>query len=151
MSESEWGGDRTVMGIAEGYVSVRFDGRIVRISKNGGEVSTVCEGSWDVRDILVDDDRVYFNDFASGDLWAVPKAGGTPWVLASPGTMGNQMAMDEGYIYFSVVGGVQRIAKSGGSPELITSESRGYALAVDDDYVYWGTLFGTVQRVRKPD
>lgn len=111
---------------------------------------TVCSGNWDVRDILVDDNRVYFNDFTTGTVLSVPKAGGTTSVVAAPGSIGNQMAMDDTHVYYLGGGDVYRVAKSGGATELIASGATQYALAVDDDYVYWDSPMESVKRVRKP-
>jgi len=53
--------------------------------------------------------KTRFNDFTTGTVLSVPKAGGTTSVVAAPGSIGNQMAMDDTHVYFQ------------------------YALAVDDD------------------
>jgi len=129
---------------------LRILGRPLRVAKQGGEAEQIYAGTWDIRDILVDSERVYFNDFASGRVLSAPKAGGAAMTLATQGKVGNQMALDNDYVYYLGSGDVYRVAKSGGAAEWLGSGAGLYALAVDDDYVFWVGATGPVTRVRKP-
>ena len=122
----------------------------LRVAKQGGEAEQICAGTWDIRDILVGGERVYFNDFASGRVLSAPKAGGAAMTLATLGKIGNQMALDNDYVYYLGSGDVYRVAKSGGAAEWLGSGAGQYALAVDDDYIFWVGATGPVTRVRKP-
>lgn len=143
-------GDNVAMGLDDSHVYWSSYEGIKRVPNAGGEASTVSAGTWDVRDIWVDGSRVYFNDFAAGKVLSVPKTGGSVTTLASPGDVGNQMAMDDRYVYYLGRGGVYRVAKAAGTPQLLGSGADQYALAADEDYVYWVEYAGFVKRLRKP-
>jgi hypothetical protein len=93
-----------------------------------------------------------------------PKAGGAEAVLAPAGGPIGDIALDGGFVYFTLPGTgtdgvVGRVSKDGGTPVVLASgQSKPQGIAVDDTSVYWtckGTEAaqykdGSVSKVDKP-
>lgn len=95
-----------------------------------------------VIDIAVDRGFVYYGDYA-GNLYRVSRHGGTPTLLAAmAGRWTMFLAVDDERVYFvsreipSNRESIYAIAKSGGSPSLITDSGGGFEVVVDEDWVY---------------
>jgi hypothetical protein len=103
-------------------------------------------------DTLVHDaTSIYGTDQATGNVYSLPKTGGTPKLLANFPGQGNdlQIALDTNDIYVLEKQSLSRIPKTGGTPVVLAStqstasadayllEINAVALAVDDTYVYW--------------
>jgi hypothetical protein len=113
--------------------------------------------------LAIDDEFVYVPVTGSGSrvgttdgaIVRVPKAGGAVETLASGIFNPTSVAVDSGFVYFSVAvspaGEVWRVAKSGGAPARIADDiDNPWDLAVDDDWLYVSEMNrGQVLRVHK--
>lgn len=109
------------------------------------EVVAALDG--DVEGIAVDDVAVYWSQL--GAIVRQSKGSGAPTVLAKTTTLAQNLALDEGHVYWteSDSGTVARVLKAGGPPEIIaTGEPKPYAIAVDSTAVYWTNILGNEVR-----
>jgi hypothetical protein len=104
-------------------------------------------------DIAVDATRVYFTTgslgYGSGSLMAVPKAGGTPQILAQGTDDFDAIAIDATSAYWGTrTGDVQKVPLAGGTPQTLAAGQGAsvYDIAVDAANVYW-TAGGQVSSV----
>jgi hypothetical protein len=103
-------------------------------------------------DHLVDDaSTVYWSDSGTGNVYSVPKTGGTPKVLATfkTGSSPVQIALDGTNIYALSGTALSRFPKTGGAPVVLASVAgtgsdtylasvgNAVALAIDATDVYW--------------
>lgn len=139
------------------------DSIIYRIPKNGGTRQPLAQfQNAFITAMAVDDANVYVATivgdsdatFPPGDLWAIPKTGGTPHTIASGVVFVNEIATDGTYVYWVSVGTVnfeeevvlsdgkiERVKKDGtGRQELANGLSTPGTVAVDDTDVYFGEL-----------
>ncbi|PYQ28204.1 MAG: hypothetical protein DMF56_17375 [Acidobacteria bacterium] len=143
------------------YYIDEFDTTLYRIPKSGGARQQLAQfPEVLVTAIAVDDANVYVativGDFSAtippGDIWAIPKAGGTPRTIASGVLFVTQLASDATHVYWVSVGTVkldeeeilsdgkvERVTKDGSSRQVLASGlSTPTTLSVDDANVYFG-------------
>jgi hypothetical protein len=139
------------------------DSIIYRIPKNGGTRQPLAQfPDTAITAMAVDDTNVYVATIVGdsdttlppGDLWAIPKAGGTPRTIASGVVFVNEIAADATYVYWVSVGTVkfdeevilsdgkiERVKKDGSArQELANGLSTPASVAIDDTNVYFGEL-----------
>jgi hypothetical protein len=138
------------------------DGSIVAASKKGGGAKVLVKGAEHATNVLVDDKNVYWQNVDK--IMKAPKTGGAEAVLAPAGGPIGDIAIDGGFVYFTLPGtgtdgAVGRVSKDGGQPTVLASgQSMPAGIAVDATSVYWtckGTAAaqfkdGSVSRVDKP-
>jgi len=93
-------------------------------------------------DIAVDDGFIYWVNYQDGKLQRIPKAGGTPLLLARfPQYSAHYLDVDGSYIYVDDGDDrIVRIPKGGGAPEILTQpQVNPQSLRVDDSGIYWLT------------
>ena len=145
-----------------------IDSIIYRIPKNGGARQPLAQ----FQEVLitamaVDDTNLYVativGDFAPGDLWAIPKAGGTPRTIASGVVFVTEIAADATHVYWVSVGTInleeevilsdgkiERVTKDGASRQVLASGlSTPATVAIDDTNVYFGELGAAVGNASK--
>jgi hypothetical protein len=129
----------------DAYVYFATSSGVHRIPKAGGTATQLSGGAGSF-DIAVDAGNVYVT--GSSSVQVVPKTGGAPTPLAGSVTT-RYVALDATYVYWggsgpSGTGEVRKVAKSGGTAELLYS---GFTmdvrqLAVDAGFLYFLTQWG---------
>lgn len=136
-------------------VYVGGGGGVLSVPKAGGTLTSLAQGVWDVRSVVVDDVNVYFSDVDAphlsqpGHVLAVPKSGGATRILAAEDHVGNEIATDGLYVYYVAGRTVRRVPTSGGEAQTLATGAQPYALASDGAYIYFADLT-SVFRVRSP-
>jgi hypothetical protein len=125
----------------------RLSGGIGRIALTGGTVVTLgpaeqtCVGPNSLRAIAADDEALYTVSRDSYQLWRIRKDGAAS--LLTTLSWCSQIALDDDYVYFtdsasSPAGGrVSRIAKAGGSVEVLATGTDAWGIYADATSVYW--------------
>jgi len=143
------------------------DSIIYRVPKSGGARQQLAEFPEAlITAMAVDDTNLYVativGDFNAsippGDIWAIPKAGGTPRTIASGVVFVTEIATDATHVYWVSVGTVkldeeeilsdgkiERVKKDGSArQELASGLSTPGTVALDDTDVYFGELGAAV-------
>src|SRR5262245_46809895 len=110
--EPDWTKSKLLAGRAQklSHISALIaDERYVYVAM-GGTIADQQEGKSGIRRIALDSGEVTVLE--SGD-----------YLPAAPGNKG--LAVDEKYLYWSIVGGIVRIPKAGGKAEVVTANSAG--------------------------
>jgi hypothetical protein len=127
---------------------------LAQVAVGGGAVTTLVKNvvGQPYDDYVVDDaTTIYWTEQGTGNVYSVPKAGGTPKVLATSltyGTISADIVLDGNDIYALLPFSLVRFPKTGGTPVTLASTQGGsadayvaggqsVALALDDIYVYW--------------
>src|SRR5262249_33517412 len=97
-----------------------YDGNapIYRKPKAGGTKTTLVSGrNQAIEGIAVDDTNVYYIESAAHEVWSVPKAGGTPMLMAAGGVLQypRGIAVDDAFVYVAddLANRVFKISKTG--------------------------------------
>lgn len=90
------------------------------------------------RTLFLDGNDIYFTSGTS--VLRVPKAGGAPQPIVEGVRLGNSIAVDATDLYFNDADkqATFSVPKAGGQARFLANDAGGYALAVDDNYVYIG-------------
>jgi hypothetical protein len=166
------GSSRTIVSYAGSPSYLAVDGTniywsdasgIMSVAASGGDSSLLASSGW-AQGIAVDETSVYWADAALGTVSRIAKAGGATQTVADHQDTPVQIIADGNFVYWTNtpdlgLGSVMRAPKNGGpAVELATgggkmaSQHRGpWAIAVDDDAVYWTEIFGkgAVMKVAK--
>lgn len=149
------------------YYIDEFNTTLYRIPKAGGTRQQLAQFSDAlITAMTVDDANVYVativGDFNAtippGDIWAIPKAGGTPRTIASGVLFVAELVADATHVYWVSVGTVkldeeeilsdgkiERVTKDGSSRQVLASGlSTPATLSIDDANVYFGELGSAV-------
>lgn len=125
------------------------DGQILKVSKNGGEITVLADGEFHPAAIAVDSDSVYYTTFgwgfqdnpvAQGRVLRVPITGGTPTVIASGQSSPSALAVDSNSVYWANYFGnsIMQAPLQGGAPvTLATVRGIPDDLAIDSEHLYW--------------
>jgi hypothetical protein len=146
MPQSDYGG----MAIDEKYVYWNAGGKILRVSKNGGQPETVASENVGIGlDLAVDNEKVYWanhgyysaNSPTSKPIYAVAKQGGKAEIFADAQNIPHSLVVDEQFVYWVTPSSILKQAKSGGQPQVIyqASDREGVdELAQDTENLYFG-------------
>lgn len=123
---------------------VRAENAVRRVPTAGGPVETLVKiGSLIGGELAVDATHVYFTSDGDNAIMRVSKTGGEATQLAKVAAP-KYLALDATHVYFVTLaredsgGTVQRIAKAGGAPEVLTSGQPGLdSVVVDAQHVYF--------------
>jgi hypothetical protein len=119
---------------ASGVYWTDFKGSLMKAGPSGKDPAPLANGLSQPGSLAVDDDTVYFVEYATA-LSRIPKAGGSPVVLAQ-GPI-DALAVDKTHVYFTSTEGVSRVEKAGGAmPELLAEASGASSIVLDDTTVY---------------
>ena len=128
-------------------------GTVSKVPIGGGApvVLVPAQGGVGLRRVAVDAASVYWTDGGVRAVLKVPVGGGAPLVLAAGRDDSMfDIAVDATDVYWSEKGGVMRVARDGGSPEVVvTGQPVVLGIALDRDYVYWTSGSSGVLRVPK--
>jgi len=129
------------------YFTEYSGGTVNRVPKVGGAVQTLVSGENYPWRLVVDGNYVYYIVHEGGLVKRVPKDGGPSEVLADGLTHPWDVATDSDYVYFTVRDGpglwddpngyVARVAKSGGSVQVLAYAQHPNGMAIDSQYVYF--------------
>jgi hypothetical protein len=136
-------GYRTLATDRENLYFSTADGRILKISRDGGIPRELVSERPGIQAIAVDGESVYFtvaND-ASGEVVRVPKTGGTPVVLAAEQHGPRAVAFDDANVYWTNTGdgAVMKVAKGGaGAPVVVAAgQASPCGLSVSQGQLLW--------------
>lgn len=120
---------------------------LLRVPRDGGDGGAPTYATGSARRIVTDDTTLYFTQYDSDTIFAVPKAtGGAPSPFAKgPGAVREgALAIDEAYVYWAVhldSGAIMRAPRAGGAAQTLVTDARGpVGLAVDAKRVCWSLL-----------
>lgn len=124
------------------------NGRILKVAKEGGEVTTLVGDATTPRSLEVDGTYVYWSESgaccgANGSIKRVAKTGGTPTTLASNLNQPLEIHLDGETLFFLEAAGsraIKSVPIDGGDVTTLASDSLSTpsTLTTDDTYVYWG-------------
>ena len=146
LPQSDLGG----LAIDERYIYWNASGRILRLSKDGGQPEPIASEHVGMgADIVVDSERVYWanHEYYSPNsptrpspiYWA-PKQGGPPQVFIDQQNIPHSLVLDEKYVYWVTPTSVLKKAKAGGEPQVIFQAANDEGideLAQDADNLYF--------------
>ncbi len=121
----------------------RASSTILRVPIEGGAITRLAtvKANWAFL-LSLDHDHLYWNGLRTGEIWRMPKAGGTPVRLDDGAHKLMGTATDSTYVYASDRSarpeGLLRIPKEGGAATLV-SQSRALTLVLGVDHgdLYW--------------
>lgn len=137
---------------------VPVDGRIRRVAKTGGAVTTLATGIPRICCITVDSEYVYYVDQGSGHNGKVirmGKNGENPTVLASGLIWAFGITQDTDYIYFSegqvhvATGYIKKVPKIGGPITTLATTNSPQGLVVDSNCVYFTSDRYTASKINR--
>lgn len=128
------------------FVANVLGGSVMRSSKDGANVTTLVS-NLDIPAGLVLDDRfayytvLNFLQMTGGLIARVDKAGGAPERLVERQAFPVSIALAGDHVYWAASGTkvLLRAPKSGGAPLVLASGQSAATIAVDSQYLYWGT------------
>ncbi len=109
---------------------------IVRVPLDGGASSMMIILNELVEEAM-DDSTIYFSTYSAdgGAIMSMPKDGGAPTLIAAVAS--GRLAVDDSYVYANSGMSLIRVAKTGGTPEVLASTGDVTSFVIDDSYVYW--------------
>lgn len=127
----------------------KAENAVLRISATSGAVETLVRVPQILTgELAIDDKYVYFSSEAANGILRVSKIGG-PAVVVIEVTRPIHLAVDETHVYFSTFltqppgGALLRVAKSGGSPEVLVEGQAGMdQIVVDSENVFFRSNSG---------
>lgn len=115
-----------------------------RVPIAGGEPETLVDGLQDARGLAVDGENVYVVDRPAssaqeGRVLRVPKDGGDATLVGESQGIDNGVALDETSVYWLADGSLVKACKAPGGAvvELAPAGANAWAVAVDDQAIYW--------------
>lgn len=117
-------------------------GAIYTVPMTGGPTTMISSNGASVFGVAVNATDLYFSELDNGGLFKVPKAGGSPVMLA-PSTMPYGVALDATNVYGSSSTSVVALPLAGGAPVQLASTQLAANLLVDGATLYF-TDFGTM-------
>lgn len=123
------------------------------VSTSGGEVVILAPppatGSepWQ---LAQDSTTLYWSSVFLGEIWSIPKQGGTPTLLLSQGDLTGGIAVDDTSVYFD--GDTQnlfKMPKLGGPLEVLDSNGGAWDIVVDDENVYFSSACANCGQLRR--
>ncbi len=128
---------------AEGVIRI---GRIMRINKDGGQVTELAtQQDWPTEMIgdkkylywINENDPEYQGEFLHGAIMRMSLGGGSPTKLVSI-NIPSHLAIDDRFVYWVSSNGIEKVSKDGGETRTLTTVVNVVEdLAVDDKHVYF--------------
>lgn len=147
LPQSDYGG----MAIDEKYVYWNAGGKILRVSKDGGEPETVASEHVGIGvDMAIDDEKVYWANHGyyspnsptlPSPIYVVSKQGGKAEIFADAQNIPHSLVIDEKYVYWLTPTSIVKEAKAGGAPQVIyqaTDKEGVDELTQDNENLYFG-------------
>jgi hypothetical protein len=129
-----------------------YNGKVQRVSKSNWVVTDLTTAGGPIESVSLDSNNIYYafsivaNNAKHHQIFSIPKAGGTPQLVADTTDVVGKMKNDDSYLYFlspssvttAADGKLERVRKSGGSVEsLVSGLSIPIDLALDSTNVYY--------------
>jgi hypothetical protein len=135
------------------------DGSIARSAVDGSSVTELAASLIYVLGIALDADNIYFTSASDGQLYRIPKSGGTPVAIATGLNDPSGPVVDADGIYVRTRAlyddpesqdSILRASRDGGDPEVLVSERYGIdAIDVHAGYVYYTRSGGSASCDRR--
>jgi sugar lactone lactonase YvrE len=125
------------------------NGSIMKVSVDGGSVTSLVSGLDSPSAIAVDQANIYWTEWYGSVVKRLPLKGGEPITLASGKGALDNVVVDDTNVYWSDLGRgtVMKMPISGGTPTAFAPAQKPSAIAVDRQNVYWTDLErGTVMK-----
>jgi hypothetical protein len=145
--QSENGG----IAIDEKFIYWNGGGKILRISKDGGEPKAIASEKVGIGvDMVVDNEKVYWANHGyysansptrPSPIYAVSKLGGPTEIFADQQHIPHSLVVDEKFVYWVTPTSILKQAKSGGQPQVVyqaTDKEGVDELAQDAENLYFG-------------
>jgi len=145
--QSENGG----IAIDEEFIYWNAGGKILRISKEGGELKAIASEKVGIGvDMVVDDEKVYWANHGyyspnsptrPSPIYSVSKLGGATEIFADQQHIPHSLVVDEKFVYWVTPASIVKQAKSGGQTQVIyqaTDKEGVDELAQDAENLYFG-------------
>lgn len=123
--QSDYGG----IALDEDFIYWNAEGKILRVSKDGGKTEAVASEHVGIGvDIAVDDEKVYWANHGyyspnsptrPSPIYAVSKQGGRAEIFADQQNIPHSLVVDEKFVYWLTPTSILKQAKSGGQPQVI--------------------------------
>lgn len=147
MPQSENGG----IVLDEKYVYWNTEGKILRVSKDGGNPETIASEKIGIGiDMTVDNEKVYWtnhsyyspnNPTKPSPIYMVSKQGGATEIFVDEQNIPGDPVADEKFVYWHTVNGIFKKDKSGGQMQTVfqaTDKEGVDEMAQDTEYLYFG-------------
>ncbi|MBA3768559.1 MAG: hypothetical protein H0W99_16585 [Acidobacteria bacterium] len=147
LPQSDYGG----IAIDEKFIYWNADGKILRISKDGGKPEAVASEYVGIGvDLVVDDEKVYWANHGyyspnsptrPSPIYAVSKQSGRAEIFADQQNIPHSLVIDEKFVYWLTPTSILKQAKSGGQPQVVyqaTDKEGVDELAQDTENLYFG-------------
>jgi hypothetical protein len=133
-----------------GAVDGQTEGEVTRASKDGSHPVALAHGIREPGALAIDDTDVYWIDRAQGLVQRIGKDGGTVRALAKEQWNANQLALDEGWVWWQVGERILRVRKTGGAPILwVKAAFTVGGMAADANTLYFLENDGAVRSIPK--
>jgi hypothetical protein len=142
--------DNGGIAIDENYVYWNAGGKILRISKDGGQPQPIVSEHVGIGvDLAVDNEKIYWanhgyfgtSQIKPSPIYAVAKQGGPAEIVVDQQSAPHSLVIDEAFIYWVTPSSILKQAKSGGQPQVIyqaTDKEGVDELAQDAENLYFG-------------
>jgi hypothetical protein len=111
-------------------------GDVRQVSLDGGAVSTLAQSEGMPQGIAADDQSVYWANNQSGEIRKLSHSSGVIITLVAGEFTPTVLAIDDTSVYWSALGGLRKVAKSGGAAVTLAA-TRAFDIKLDPTSVYW--------------
>ncbi len=140
VAEAFWPGTVFITG-DYGYVGGEgIVGRFLLSSGGIGDTLRLLHSTWDVEGIAANEDDLCYMQTMYGRVYCTPAPSmiSPDEYLVEPGyTMQTSLALDDTFVYYLTPSAVERAAIDSGAANVVATSSQPWALALDEDGIYW--------------